>query len=73
MAALTVCESSCARDWIQSAASIYGAAVAKARSFNPLLQAEHRTHASTVTRATTVRFLTHCTAVGTPVYPFGDN
>ena len=36
------------------------------RSFNPLHQARDRTHASAVTQATAVRFLTQCATVGTP-------
>ena len=37
-----------------------------ARSFNPLYQAGDWTCASSVTGATAVRFLTHCTTTGTP-------
>ena len=41
-----------------------------ARSFYPLCQARDRKHASTVTQATTIRFLTHCIKVGTSTYIF---
>ena len=40
-----------------------------ARSFNPLYQSGDWTRPSAVTRATTVRFLTHCITVGTPTLP----
>ena len=36
-------------------------------SFNPPHQARDRTHASAVTQAAAVRFLTHCNTTGTPV------
>jgi len=36
-----------------------------AGSCNPLCQAGYHTHASTAVKATTVRFLTHCTTAGT--------
>ena len=41
-----------------------------AGSFDPLRQAGDGTHASGVTGATAVGFLTHCTTVGTPCLSF---
>ena len=56
--------SSCTRDWIWATAGTY------ARSFNLLLQAGDWTPASVATPAAAVRFLAHCTAVGTPLNSF---
>ena len=44
-----------------------------AGSFNPLHQVRDQTYTSTVTWAAAVRFLTHCTTVGTPIifFPWG--
>ena len=65
--------SSLARDWIWATVTTYPAAAANSkiaasptRPFNPLLWARRQTHTSTVTRAAVVRFLIHCTTVGTP-------
>ena len=60
MATPTAYGSSQARNWIQDIAVTY------VRSFNPLPQARNQTHAFTETQATALRFLTHCTTVGTP-------
>ena len=55
------------RDWIQAAASIYITSVAILQGrFNPLHQVRDRTRTPEGTWATVVRFLTHCTTVGTP-------
>ena len=64
MATLLASGSSQARDWIQAAAVTYASA---AQSFNPLHWARDWTCTSTVTQAAAVKFLTHCTTVGTPI------
>lgn len=45
----------------------------KPGSFSPLHQAGDRTHTSAAAQATAVRFLSHCTAVGTPLRIFFKN
>ena len=42
-------------------------------SFDPLPWAGNQTHASAGTRATAVRFFTHCTTAGTPICRFLNN
>ena len=63
-------QSSCARDWIQATAVTWAAAAGNTRFFNPLSQAEDWAHTPTATRATVVRFLTHCATVETPIHWF---
>ena len=48
----------------------YAHSCGNARSFNPLCWAREWTHTSTVTQTAAVRFLIHCTTVGTPIVHF---
>ena len=61
MATSSAYGSSWAKDWISNLHHSCG----NARPFNPLHWAGDRTCASTATRATAVRFLTHCARVRT--------
>ena len=63
MASAAAYVSSQARDLIWATHATYG-------SFNPLCQASDQTRASASTPASAVRFLTHCTTVGTPHFFF---
>ena len=54
-------------DWIWATGMTYATAVAKTRSFNPLHWAGNQTWTSIVTQSTTVRLLTCCTLMGTPI------
>ena len=69
MVALTAHGSLWTRNKIWDIAATH-TALHSVRSFNPLCLAQDRTCASAVTKATAVRFLTHCATAGTPTLTF---
>ena len=66
MTALTAHGSSQARDWIWATAATYAAIAAMLDPLTHCARPEDPILSTTATQAATVRFLTHCTTVGTP-------